>query len=354
MSRSMLMTTLALFGVVLPFRMPSPVRAAELTLYIWDEYISENVLKTFEQETGVTVRQIAYDNDRTRDEIVASARGRQFDLVLFDSVSTRIFGANNQLAAITETEVPNIVNVDGPWRQSCGSFGAPYFYGTLGLVYDRTRYVTPPDSWLDLLRPPKGHWGRVAMLENQTDTLAPALLYLGYNINSENEGELKAAYELLLEQVPAVLNYSYAISNIQVADMAGRMDLALAYSGDQHILNEVTGSGSWAYVIPREGTALWVDCLSVTAWSPHRREALRFINYLNNPEVAARNAEEIRSATPISKAGGFMSNEAAVDPELFPPPARLMQGQRYRILSDENLRLRARILDSLLKRHEAQ
>lgn len=345
---------LPLVGVVLCFGAVIPAYCKELTLFIWDEYISEAVLEGFRNETGITVRQVHFDSDKIRDEIVASARGKEFDVVVFESNTAQVFGRSNQLLAVSASEIPSLTHVDRRWQESCGNFGVAYFYGTLGLVYDTTRYAEQPDSWSDLLKPGKEHQGNVVMVEDRVDTLAPALLYLGYNINSENTDELKAAYELLEQQVPAVLNYKYSLSNIKVSDMAGRMDLALAYSGDQYALNEATGTENWAYVIPREGTAIWVDCLSVTAWSKNRKEALMFLNYMSAPKNGAVNAAEIRSATPIIESRRYMSKADAASPELFPPWEILRKGQLYHILSNDNMRLRGRILDTLLKKHETQ
>lgn len=346
--------TSALTGILLFAGSVATLYSTELTLYIWDEYISAEVLNSFREKTGITVNLVHFDSDKTRDEVVASARGKQFDIVLFDSVSAQIFGKNNQLLALNTSEIPNFSHIDKRWQESCGNFGVPYFYGTVGLVYDRTRYTEPPQSWGDLLWPKKDHRGQVVMVEDLADTLLPALLYLGYSINSENESELRAAYNILQKQTPAVLNYTYALTNIKAAGESRRMDLALAYSGDQYTINEATGTESWAYVIPREGTAIWMDCLSVTAWSKNRKEALDFLNYLNDPQIAGENAEAIYGATPISAARKFMSKAMADDAELFPTEEILQQGQMYRILSDNNMRQRGRILDTLLKIHASQ
>lgn len=92
--------------------------------------------------------------------------------------------------------------------------------------------------------------------------------------------------------------------------------------------------------------------MSVTAWSENYAEANEFLNYINDPKIAAQNTESIYNASPISGVKEFMSDEAATDPELFLPEEVLRNGQKYRILSDNNLRQRGRILTTLLKRHE--
>lgn len=333
----------------------SSADATELTIYIWEDYIADKVLGDFAKETGVKVKQVHFDSDQTRDEVFASTGGERFDLVMFGAVSGMIFGKNDHLLGITESIVPNINNIDKRWQESCGNFGVPYSYGTVGILYDTTKNASPPNSWADLLVPSKEHQGHVGMIKDMTDTLIPPLLYLGYNINSEKESELKKAYELLQQQVPYVSSYDYVLTAVQEKG-SGKKDihLALGFSGDQYTLNDLTGTENWSYVIPREGTALWVDCISIPRKSANQKNALAFLNYLSAPQVAAENSEDTYFPTTVSAARKLMSKEAANDTNLFPAEEELSNAQMYRVLSDSNLQLRRRILDSLVKRHEAQ
>lgn len=328
--------------------------ADEITVYIWEDYISEQVIESFTKETGIQVKQVHFDSDQTRDEVFASTQGKNFDLVVFDAVAAIIFGKNDLLLGITESMVPTIENIDKRWEESCGNFGVPYFYGTVGLLYDITQYASPPTSWADLLTPTKEHQGHIGMIKDMTDTLVPPLIYLGYNLNSEKEEELKKAYELLLQQIPFVASYDYAPTAVQEKGLKKEIHLALGFGGDQYILNDLTGTENWSYVIPREGTALWVDCMAIPRKSVNQKNALAFLNYLSIPKVAAVNTEDIYSATPISAARKLLPKETANDTDLFPTAEKLKNAQLYRILSDSNLQMRRRILDTLVKRHEAQ
>lgn len=332
----------------------SLLAAQEITIYTWEDYFSNQVLKNFTAKTGIDVKLEYFDSDQIRDETIATMNNDRFDLVIFDNVAAQIFGKNNRLSSISTSDVPNLKYLDRQWQESCGNFGIPYFYGTIGLVYDTTKYAKVPDSWKNLLQPSREHSGHVVMVEDMTDTLAPALLYLGYNINTEKNSELKEAYALLQKQVQHVLNYKFVLTNLKIADKNKVIHIALAYSGDQYTLNETSGTENWRYVIPKEGTAVWMDCLTIPTNSRRKKEALQFLNYIADPRVNALNTEDVYSMTPFSEARQYMSEEAASDPELFPEEATLRNLQKYRILSDQNIRLRRRIFDSLLKQHEAQ
>jgi len=328
--------------------------AAELTLFIWKEYISQDVIDRFTKETGIAIKQIHFDSDQSRDEVISSTAKGSFDIVLFDNIAVQVFGKSNYLHSISDASVPNLENIDERWSESCGSFGIPYFYGSAGIAYDASQVNPAPDSWRDLLEPKEKHRGHVSMVEDMTDVLIPPLLLLGYNINSEEPTELRQAYEILVDQLPYLTGYTYVLTEVEQAEAGRDLHMAFAYSGDQYVLNDLAGTDNWQYVVPKEGTAVWVDCLSITAGSNNKDEALRFLNYLLDPEVGAENTEEIYYASPNRAIRKHMSEEAAKDPELFWPEKLFQTVQHYRIISDDNLRLRKRMLDTLKKRHETQ
>ncbi len=328
--------------------------AVEITLFNWQEYISQDVIDRFTKETGIAIKQIHFDSDQVRDEVISSTAKGSFDIVLFDSIAVQVFGKSNYLHSISDASVPNLENIDQRWSESCGNFGIPYFYGSVGIVYDASRVNPEPDSWRDLLEPKEKHRGHVSMVEDMTDVLIPPLMLLGYNINSEEPAELREAYELLLGQLPYLAGYRYVLTEVEQADAGNDIHMALAYSGDQYVLNDFTGTDNWQYVVPKEGTAVWVDCLSVIADSSNKDEALRFLNYLLDPAVSAENTEEIYYASPNGAIRDHLSKDAADDPELFWSEEVFGKVQHYRIISDDNLRLRKRMLDTLKKRYETQ
>lgn len=342
-----------LFAILMTICVLNSASANELIVYTWEDYLSEAVIEGFEKETGLQVKQVYFDSDQTRDQVFASTKGSQFDIVLFDSVAGMIFGKNDHLQAISQSTVPNIKNVDKQWQESCGNFGLPYYYGTVGLLYDTTQYDSPPDSWADLLTPPEEHQGHIGMIKDMTDILIPPLISLGYNINSEKESELKEAFRLLQQQLPSVSLYEYSLTAIR-SNSTKKIHIAIGFSGDQYTLNEETGTENWVYVIPKEGTALWVDCFTVPRGAKNKKNALAFLNYISTIEIAAENTEEIYTSSTISGIRKFLPEEVANDSDLFPSKDFLENAQMYRILSDSTLLLRRRILDALIKQHEAQ
>lgn len=325
-----------------------------LTLYSWEDYIAPTLVEQWEKETGHKIKQVYFDSDEQRDEVLGSSSDQTFDLAVFDSVSVQLFGKNNRLAAISSAQLSSLRDIAPIWKESCGNFGMPYLWGTLGIIYHKDKVKPAPSSWGDLLKPAQKQHGHITMLDDGFDTLAPALLYAGRSINSEDKQVLEAAFNLLKTQTGKILGYDYLFSFIDKDRVAPELHMALGYSGDQHVLNEKTGNDIWHFVAPSEGTALWVDCMSIMEKSPHKELAYHFLNFINQAEHAAINSAELEVATPNQAALVHLPPTITGDPTIFPPATILEKSQFYRILSDENMSLRGRIVNALIKYHDAQ
>lgn len=341
-----------IFSLVL---MSAPLSHADtLTLLNWEEYLSERVIEHWQISRGKSVKQIYFDNDEQRDAILSSDSVNHIDLVVIDEMAALSFGNAGHLHPITEKSVPNLKYIDPVWQNHCGGYGVPYFWGTIGLAYREDKLTTPPDSWHALMTPEKELHGHIGMLEDFTDTLVPALILQGTDINSQNRKELQKAFSMLKAQLPFVLTYDYAISYIQKPEIGNQLYLALAYSGDQHALNKLSKSENWRFVVPKEGTVRWLDCIAISASSANINTALDFINAINIPEIASMNAEDVWVASPNQAANQLISEELSQDTDTYPPDAILQKSQFYKTLDKANVQLRNRITSSLVKLHDAK
>lgn len=125
-----------------------------LTIFNWQHYLSEEVIDVWEQETNVQIKQIYFDNDTDRDRVINQLQGDDIDIVVLDEVATRNFTRNNKLLDISTTNrLTNLSYVPKIWKNQCSANAAPYFWGTLGLIYRKDIYPTPPKTWRDLLYP---------------------------------------------------------------------------------------------------------------------------------------------------------------------------------------------------------
>ncbi len=324
-------------------------QAQELVLLNWDEYLSEGVVEAFTRETGHTIRVVVYDSDPARDDILASTAIKQYDLVVIDSLSAQRFGKIHKLVNLDQQFLPNASKVGSLWRQSCGQYSTPYFWGTLGILYRSDRVNYKPNSWADLLYPRDALKGHVGMQLGFYDTLTPALKLMGTSLNSEDSKEIKTAYGLLQHQKPHVLTYQYALSYLRESKNKDNLHMALGYSGDQYALNGEQDSAPWKYVIPKEGTAIWIDCLSVIASTTKKIAALMFINFINRTDIAVLNANEVGSATTHMSAKKLINKELLEDTSLYPNPDVIGDSEFLKSINAISKQQRGDILRALKK-----
>ncbi len=327
------------------------VRSDELVVLNWEEYLSPSVITKFKAETGVQVKVVTYDSDSKRDEILASPAARQFDMVVIDNYSIAIFGKTDLLLKLPPRQLSNLDHIGDRWKNSCGEHGVPYYWGTLGIAYHKDRVSAVPESWNDLIYPKSEHRGHIGMILDSIDTLAPVLKLAGHSINSTDQQALKSTYDTLMRQRPWVLTYDHAVGFLKTPKGA-ELHMALVFGGNQYSMND-GGDTPWKYVIPKEGTVLWVDCMSILSSSDKQTQALQFLDFLNRPDIAALNAEEVGSATPNAAAYKRLPPEMRNDPVLYPDEELLNNSENYKLLNPDNMRVRERIIEAL-QHHETE
>ena len=339
---------------VLAAVMSAPVspRAETLNLLIWEKYISDKVLARWTEETGVSVRQIYFDSGDDRDRLIADPN-TDIDLAILNENVTGLYSRNGMLVEVSEKTVPSAGNSVARWRERCSGYGIPYFWGTLGIAYRADRVATPPTSWVDLLSPAPALAGHVAMVSTYDDLLTPPLILAGKSASTEDENDLKQAFETLKAQAPSVGTYTYIVTSAQDSAIGDTLHMALAYSGDQFTLSEVT-SHPWKYAVPKEGSVLWVDCLGANANSPRRDLALKFLDFVNRPEVAAENALDLSMPTANAAAIPLLPPEMRDNPEIFPPEETVAASQFYNEYPASVIQLRKRIVSAVMSIHDAR
>lgn len=337
------------------FPSAAPHAAQTLNLLNWEAYLSDAVIERWEAETGVKIQQVYFDSGDKRDEVLAKP-DHQIDITLSERISGDRFGQRGLLDPIDLNALPNLKHISARWRDSCGAYAVPYLWGTLGIAYRADRVPVAPQSWTDLLQPARSDEPHIIMMEDHEDILAGPLLYQQHSINTSSNDELKSAFDMLRAQASAVLTYEYAITSLRSPGYLDKASMALAYSGDQQVLNELAGieSEPWRYVVPKEGTLLWVDCLSIPANGRQKQLAYRFLNFISEPEIAALNAAELAVATPNAAATALLPPEISQDPTIYPPDAVLQNSQIYEPRPHEATQTRRRIISALINAHDAQ
>ncbi|WP_251260194.1 polyamine ABC transporter substrate-binding protein [Echinimonas agarilytica] len=348
-----------LFSIFL-LLVPSLSNAQEsLNILTWEAYMDTDMIERFELEYDVDVKVAYFDSDEIRDQILASQAGRQIDVVLMDSQHLHLYAAGDRLEEISTDEVPNLTFLSSDIQQACSKndshYGVAFSWGTLGIVY-RPDIVDPEtiNSWQKFLNPPAELRQHIGGHVDLFDTLIPALISLKYSVSSNDRNELREAFELTKKWLSDVLTLDYVLTFIQSHPRADELYVALAYSGDQHVLSSMVGQPEWNYLIPSEGTLRWIDCFVIGKNSNNKRVAKQFLNFIQRPENAAKNADFTYTATPNMSALPLTTEEYRKSADIFLTPEQMAKTQPYEPATIEAINLRSRILSALEKYHATQ
>ncbi len=292
-----------------------------LRLLNWSEYMDPDLLDAFQQETGIRVEELYFENDLARDQMVLETDGgRGFDLFVLDDQILPFYIERGWLARLERDQIPNLSNIDPHWRTLGPQFedyAVPYFWGTLGVAYRADLIAEPITAWRQLLEPTEELRGRIVMLTDPYDLVGSALFALGHAYNTGVDAELAAAAALLDRQRPHLYAYGYVALTEDADLVTGDVYAATMYSGEALYLQQY--NEHIRYVIPEEGSRIWVDYIAVAAASDQKEAAMRFVDFLNEPENAVQLAQYVYFASPNMAAEALLPDEFLADPVIYPP-----------------------------------
>lgn len=346
MRKSLLMATAA--AVALSTSLPATA-AETINLLIWEAYIDPSILSDWTARTGMDVHQTYYDSGDARDEVLTNPSS-DIDLVVTGENGARLFGDRGILKPLSADTLPSLLEYDDGWTKRCGGYGVPYLWGTMGILYRSDIVPTAPTSWAELMKPSEPLRHHIAMFDDHNEAFVPALVLLGKSINANDEPTLREAFHLMKAQAPYVLTYDYVITSIQNPEVGPEVHMALGYSGDQHVLDEMTGTQRlWRYAVPAEGTLFWLDCMAVSTRSKHTAAALDLLNHIASAQSAARNAISLQMPTANREALKLIPADMRENAEIYPAPEILAKSQHQEELSVPSVQSRRRIISSLVQ-----
>ncbi|MGH8149888.1 MAG: polyamine ABC transporter substrate-binding protein [Steroidobacteraceae bacterium] len=332
--------------------------AKVLNVYNWSDYIDPTVITDFEKESGITVRYDVYDSNYVLEtRLLAGHTG--YDVVVPSGPFLERQIAAGVYRKLDKSQLPNLANVDPNVARATAlydpghRYAVDYMWITSGLGYDtamvRQRMPDAPvGSWRMLYDPAvvsKFADCGVTLLDAPSEVVGTVLLYLGKNPNSESPADLAAAAKVL-ESIRPYIRYIH--SSRYINDLAnGEICLALGWSGDLKQARDrarQAGNGiDIAYSIPQEGAIENFDMLAIPADAPHPGNALKFINYLLRPDVAARNSDLVEYANGVAASLPLLRASVRNDPGIYPPRAVLARLVPERAKSEAFQRLLTRM-----------
>lgn len=307
----------------------------KLVVYNWGEYIDPEVLTIFEEETGINV---VYEEFETNEILYpkVSSGAIAYDVVCPSDYMIQRMIENDLLTEINFDNIPNIKNIGKQYMEQSRQFdpenkySVPYCWGTIGILYNKTMVDEPVNSW-SILWDPK-YKDNILMQDSVRDAFGATLKYLGYSLNSTDLDELTEAKNLLIEQKPLV--QAYVIDQVRDKMIGNEAALGVIYSGEAIYTQKE--NPNLEYVIPKEGSNIWIDSWVIPKNAEHKENAEKFINFLCRPDIALMNFEYITYSTPNEAARELIEDESIRNSEIaFPDLSKYDNLETFQYLGTE-------------------
>ncbi len=307
----------------------------QVIVYNWGEYIDPVVLEMFTEETGIEVIYDEYETNETMYPKVANGAA-EYDIVCPSDYTIQKMIENDLLAEINFDNVPNIKHIDENYMIQSQEFdpenkySVPYCVGTVGILYNKTMVDEPIDSW-DVLWDER-YKDNILMQDSVRDAFMVSLKRLGYSMNSTNPEELEEAKEELIAQKP--LTQAYVVDQVRDKMIGNEAAIGVIYSGEAIYTQQE--NPDLEYVIPKEGTNVWIDSWCILKDAPNKENAEAFINFLCRPDIALINFEYITYSTPNVEGRALIEDEAIRNSEIaFPDLSKYENLETFRYLGED-------------------
>ena len=308
----------------------------QVIVYNWGEYIDPDTITMFEEETGIKV---IYDEFETNEIMYPKieAGASQYDVVCPSDYMIQKMIDNDLLAELDLSKLPNATENIGEqyWEQSKqfdaeNKYSVPYCWGTVGILYNKTMVDEPITSWSVLWD--EKYKDNILMQDSVRDAFMVALKLNGYSMNTVNKTELETAKQALIDQKPLV--QAYVIDQVRDKMIGGEAAIGVIYSGEA--IYTQRENPDLEYVIPEEGTNIWIDSWVVPKNAPNMENAYKFIDFMCRPEIALKNFEYITYSTPNEAAQALIEDDDIRNSSIaFPDLSQYSNLETYSYLGEE-------------------
>ena len=272
----------------------------ELYILNFNDYLSEDAIKIFEQETGITIHEDKFESNE--DVLPKIESGVAYDVLCVSEYCVETLIAKNLLKPIEKDKIPNLVNINkgklellsvcDPGNQ----YAVPYFCGTMGIVFNKEKLdakgIPYPRKWADLYNPALK--GELLMQSSVRDLYTVGLKKNGYSANSTNKAEIDLCTDEFVKQKPYV--EGYFVDEIKDKIASGNAGIAPITSGDVQLIYERDTTGNkekYCYIVPEEGTQIFIDAWCIVKNAKNVDNAHAFIDYMCREDIAKLNSEYV-------------------------------------------------------------
>lgn len=306
-----------------------------LNIYNWGDYIDPELLKQFEKEYGYKVNYETFDSNEAMEAKIKQG-GTAYDIAIPSEYMIQKMKKEHLLSSLDHTKIHGLKNIDPRFLDldfdKENRYSIPYFWGTLGIVYN-DKFVDGDKikHWEDLWRPELKK--NIMLIDGAREVMGLSLTTFGHSINSKDKKHLTQATKKLNALTPNVK--AIVADEIKMYMANEESAVAVTFSGEA--ADMMAENEHLHYVIPPEGSNLWFDSIVIPKTSKNQEGAYDFINFMLKPEIAKQNAEYIGYSTPNKTALAMLPKNISGDKQFYPDDKTISHLEVYKNLGAKYL-----------------
>jgi Spermidine/putrescine-binding periplasmic protein len=321
----------------------------KLSVFIWNDYVSPELIKQFEKENNCRVMMGHYDSNETMlAKIQAGASG--YDILVPSSYMVETLASQGMLEKIDKSKIPNITNIDPAYLEAAldakMTYGVPYMISFTGIAYRTDKIPEIKNTWQVFIDLPNPNCrNRIALMDDPRETIGAALISKGYSLNTTNTAELAEAGDVVIEWKKNVAKFDNEAYKVGIA--SGEFVLVHGYSCDIAQVQSEDGGENIGFFFPDEGYPMACDELVIMKNAPNKELAYKFINFIHDGKNAAKNMDHTFCWSPNTAAYEFVPENIKNNPIIFPSADVIARGKVIRNFEGANVKLHSEIWDKI-------
>lgn len=309
--------------------------AKVLTIYNWGDYIDPSLITKFEKEYGYKVNYETFDSNEAMFTKIQQG-GTNYDIAIPSEYMIQKMIKEKLVLPSDHSKIKGLNNIDPRFLDldfdPDNQYSIPYFWGTLGIVYnDKFFDANQIKHWDDLWKPELKD--SLMLIDGAREVMGLSLNSLGYSLNSKNMAQLTEAANKLNHLTPNVK--AIVADEIKMYMINEEASVAVTFSGEA--ADMMWENEHLHYVIPPEGSNLWFDNIVMPKTVKNKEGAYDFINFMLEPENAAQNAEYIGYSTPNEEAKALLPKDISSDEQFYPSDDTISHLEVYKDLGSKYL-----------------
>ena len=303
-----------------------------LTIYNWGDYIEPSLIKKFEEETGYKISYETFDSNEAMYTKINQG-GTSYDIAIPSEYMISRMIDEDMVMELDHSKIEGMEYINPRFLDLSfdegNRYSIPYFWGTLGIIYNDKFVDEAPTTWNDLWD--ETFRNELMLIDGAREVMGIGLQSEGYSLNETDPEILVEIAAKLKEMTPNVK--AIIADEIKMYMIQEEAAIAVTYSGEA--ADMMWENEAIQYILPEEGSNLWFDNMVIPHTVKNEEAAYAFINFMLRPEVAAQNADYIGYSTPNETALSYLPEETREDEQFYPSQEMIDQLEVYKDLGRE-------------------